>query len=184
VPGWTSLRGAMWRQNQSSMAERGEGLRTVPEVMAKNRMTAEVVDSASWDLQVDPVCLKYVHACGICHFRDLRALCPESNLPAATAQQQHFCLPRRRIFGSMADCKHAQRQGLHISDTGSRDSRAAAAEHLPRRHGAAHQKLKFEMRCRAAPVASVSTGSSGPLLKGACGVPTCWICGESDASMP
>jgi len=31
----------------TSPAERGEAQRTVPEVMAKNRMTADVVDSAS-----------------------------------------------------------------------------------------------------------------------------------------
>ena len=55
----TVLRGTLRRSSQTSMMKRGEALRTVPDVMAKNRMTADVVDSANWDLKqctIDSVC--------------------------------------------------------------------------------------------------------------------------------
>ena len=149
----------------------------MPDVMAKNRMTADVVDSASWDLQLGPMCLSDTCPCSAHAIPDLTMIVvPQQRYAHGDSTAAPLCATGQCDFGSVG-ANHCRCKGLHMQEWVAQQKRCGC-EHLMQRQGAAHQKLKLEMRCRAAPVASVSTGSSGPLLKGACGVPTCWICAE------
>ena len=59
----------------------------------------------------------------------------------------------------MRDCNTWSAHELHNPGIWARPEQSCACSALTAYHANAHQKLKLEMRCRAAPAASVSTGS-------------------------